>query len=53
MIWCLKFPLATKPKELVTKWPLNKNVNLEGCNGALAYNSLPSNIRAIKDFNKL
>ena len=23
----------TKPKELVAKWPLNKNFNLEGWNG--------------------
>ena len=22
----------TKPKELIARWPLNKNFNLEGCN---------------------
>ena len=29
IFWCLKDPFATKAKELVTNWPLEKKINPE------------------------
>ena len=30
IFWCLKKPLATKPKKFVANWPLKRKINLKG-----------------------